>query len=1433
VSASPDTSTLLVIDDSLSNLSLLVRLFEQRDFRIATAQNGEDGIRRAVQLHPDLILLDVVMPGMDGFEVCRQLKSMHETRDIPVIFLTALVANEHKIKGFQAGGVDYLTKPLQIDEVNVRIDTHLKLYKAQKQLAEQNLLLQKQRDELELHVEARTAELAVREQQFRTLAENSPDYINRLDRECRFVYVNPRFEEVIQVKGSALKGRTPIEIFPGNQFSASYQRNAAAVIDSGQPMQFETTIQGIGAELRYHSISFVAERDEDGQIIGVLAMGRDITDLKRKEQELLLLNRAVNASTEAVFLMDEQGRFVYVNEQACHSLGYSREELLEMTPLDIDPDITKERLQEMLNELSIHDAIKECMESRHQTSDGRIFPVELAVSTITLEGQNYSLSMCRDISARKSAEHALANSEREFRTLAEHQPDGIVRFDPEGRHLFANRAALETVGLTELELYGKRLCDLNVPGNPELMQPLQDSLHKVVAQGEPDLIEFTWPNGRIFEIRHIPEFDERKNVVTLLAIARDITELKEAERLLHEQQQSICATQENSPDAIIRYDHTLRRTYANAAMLRVFGSSAAQIIGSTLTTDSPLHEVDEYRRLIGDVFATGEERRNEFAYTAEGMICWADMRFSPEFDADGRVVTVLVVSRDVTERRETERLLREERGVFVGGPIVVFKWRAEAGWPVEYVSPNIDDQFGYSVDALISGRIPFADIVHPEDIARVAAEVADYTAQGSSSYEQEYRIVRADGECRWIYDFTIVGYGMDGEVEHYLGYVMDITERKRAEAELAQHRERLEELVLERTAAFQQSEARLRALIDNLPFEFWSMDTELRYTMQNTTSLLNYGLVVGKRIDELGLPQELVELWQEQDRKVLQGEILRSEYESGTGDDRRFYESLVAPVIVDDDVVGIVGTGIDITERRQAEEKRNALQRQLEIIADNLPGALTAYRIYPDGGGKMLYASHGLLDVYGFTLDELADDITPMAMRIHPDDLPMTIEKMAEAARAKSTYTTEFRVIHPQKGERWVQQFSTPVYDSEETMLWYGMTFDVTDLKRTERELKEALEFSEGVINAIPDLLFELDRDGQYLNLWTHTPELLVAPKEVLLGTRVSDVLSSEANTLIMDALREAEVEGFSFGKVLAIDLPEGQRWFELSVSRRWGDTRDDARFLVLSRDITERKEAEELIRRLNTELEIRVEERTAQLYEANRELRESERRLEESHAELQELTSYRETAREEERKHIVRELHDELGQYLTALSLCASAIKIEFAEEDSVLSDRLLKMKALVDDIKQVVRRLSLRLRPVALDMGLDSALEWLVNEFTAATKTPCELDLPDGLFVDDSRSIVLFRVAQESLTNIAKHAEATQVAVSVEERDDIISLEIRDDGRGFEPAERKAGSFGLIGMRERLSAVGGKLDITSEPDRGTGIVARLPLRRVRDGDN
>lgn len=200
-------------------------------------------------------------------------------------------------------------------------------------------------------------------------------------------------------------------------------------------------------------------------------------------------------------------------------------------------------------------------------------------------------------------------------------------------------------------------------------------------------------------------------------------------------------------------------------------------------------------------------------------------------------------------------------------------------------------------------------------------------------------------------------------------------------------------------------------------------------------------------------------------------------------------------------------------------------------------------------------------------------------------------------------------------------------------------------------------------------------------------------------------------------------------------------------------------------------------------------------------ELKATERRLEESRAQLRTLTAKREEAREEERKRIAREIHDELGQLLNVLRLNVTTLDFRFGDANADLRDKTHKMVGTIDQAILMVRNLATRLRPAVLSAGIVYALEWLVQEYVESTGIVCKLHLPaDEIFLDEDRAMVVFRIVQESLTNVLRHSCAHRVDITLRGVEGTCEVEVRDNGKGFDPGNiDRPNAFGIVGMRER----------------------------------
>jgi PAS domain S-box-containing protein len=310
-------ATILLIDDNPANLAVLTHTLTAHGVRILLAQRGETGIQIAQRTQPALIMLDVRLPGMDGFATCRHLKADPSTAAIPVLFMTARTESADKLEGFAAGGVDYITKPFQEEEVLARVTTHLRLRQLTLSLQTHNAqlhaaqaALRQANEDLERRVQERTAELAqanvvlteqIAQRQrveeilmaernlLRTLIDNLPDQIYVKDNASRFVLGNTATTQRLNVSTpEQLVGKTDFDFFPPEQ-AAQYYAEEQAIVQSGQPMvnhEESGTDSQTGAQV-WSLTTKAPIRNAHGQITGLVGVNRDITARKRLEAQFL------------------------------------------------------------------------------------------------------------------------------------------------------------------------------------------------------------------------------------------------------------------------------------------------------------------------------------------------------------------------------------------------------------------------------------------------------------------------------------------------------------------------------------------------------------------------------------------------------------------------------------------------------------------------------------------------------------------------------------------------------------------------------------------------------------------------------------------------------------------------------------------------------------------------------------------------------------------------------------------------------------------------------------------------------------------------------------------------------------------------------------------------------------------------------------------
>jgi PAS domain S-box-containing protein len=422
---------------------------------------------------------------------------------------------------------------------------------------------------------------------------------------------------------------------------------------------------------------------------------------------------------------------------------------------------------------------------------------------------------------------------------------------------------------------------------------------------------------------------------------------------------------------------------------------------------------------------------------------------------------------------------------------------------------------------------------------------------------------------------------------------------------------------------------------------------------------------------------------------------------------------------------------------------------------------------------------------------------------VHPDDLPRAREAMVGMAKGDRTQISdEIRVRSPAGGWRHAIIRGTVVARDAagKPLRVIGTVTDITELRSAQQRLQEGEARLAAIIDSAMDAVITVDAN-QHIVLFN-------AAAERFFGLRALDAVGQPLDRLIPERFRQAHGTHIAqFGatgvttrrmgaKIVLAGLRANGEEFPIDASISQVTVSGQKFFTVILRDITARVAADAEIER--------------------------------SHHDLRELSRAANDALEGERRRVARELHDELGQQLTAMKIDIGELDKMVAAERPDMQERIARLRSLVDQTVASTRRISSDLRPLMLDdLGLGAALEWLVQSFQQRTGIRATLTLDDALAgIDEPHASAIFRIVQESLTNAARHSGANAVTIELAREDDEAIVRVRDNGRGLQEGDRdKRGSFGLLGMRERAKLLGGAATVENHAAGGAVVTARLPF--------
>ncbi|MBS1212153.1 MAG: domain S-box protein [Proteobacteria bacterium] len=479
--------------------------------------------------------------------------------------------------------------------------------------------------------------------------------------------------------------------------------------------------------------------------------------------------------------------------------------------------------------------------------------------------------------------------------------------------------------------------------------------------------------------------------------------------------------------------------------------------------------------------------------------------------------------------------------------------------------------------------------------------------------------------------------------------------------------------------------------------------------------------------------------------------------------------------------------------RHRLQQERDAREQQFRALADNAPAVIIRY----DRQCRRVYFNKELEKIAGLSAQQ--------ALGRAPVEFPGVLapiasfyqEQIGAVLKTGEPGEVEREWTFPDGRDRCFVLRFVPERDSLgqiASVLMVG--HDITERRLAERALQASERQFRSLVENSPDFIARYNREGRRLYVNPAMQEVLEWPSDSVLGRSPLDGSALTSPQQFMDAMRKV----ISTGSPTTIEGGCRFRGGRVGWGHIWFVPEKDEDGLVVGvlavgRDTTE--------------------------------LVESRKELAASRALLRDLQARSEAAREEERKRISRELHDELGQLLTTLRLNISLLRMRYGGENQDIDQAAAECIGVVDTSIKAVRGIASALRPVALDMGLAAAIKWQLDQFVEHAGVAGELNIsPDGIAPTESQSLLIFRILQESLTNIVRHAQARRVRVTLKRQGDAYLLIVSDDGLGFDMSiPPRAGALGILGMRERALAAGGVLTVASVVGIGTELILSVPV--------
>jgi PAS domain S-box-containing protein len=804
----------------------------------------------------------------------------------------------------------------------------------------------------------------------------------------------------------------------------------------------------------------------------------------------------------------------------------------------------------------------------------------------------------------------------------------------------------------------------------------------------------------------------------------------------------------------------------------------------------------------------------------------------------GQAMRTVGIVVDISKRKQIEEDLRKSEAQMrqMADAMPQLVWISNAAGEVSYYNQRAAEYAGLQPNA--AGLWQWQPVLLEDDLAATVQAWQAATDTGQP-YVKEHRLQMASGEYRWHLSRAYPARDEHGRITNWFGTATDIHDLKLAQEarEMANYRFRVAEEAANGFSFEWDVRAGTVVRSSGLKRVLGYDENELPQGWAGWASLVHPEDVPGKEADLIAALNQFA------------GDTKDSEYRARdkNGKYHWLYERAILLRDEQGKVRRVIGQTVDITERKQSEARLRESEARFRHLADAMPVLVWL----SDTTKHCTWFNRNWLSFTGRTMAQEYGH--GWVEGVHPADKERCFKVYEEAFDRHEAFEMDYRLRRHDGEYRWLLDRGVPNFAPDGEFLGFiGGCIDIHDRRQAEHDARflagigvminsapEPQAVMWNVVNATAEYLGTAragfnEVDAAQGKITFHRDYSRSAPSIAGDYTLASfgRVLAREMRAGKTLAISDTQHDPRSAGEYEAIYAPVGLRailsvpmmrngqwmaslWVAEGEPRAWTESEIDLLRTVAERTwvAVESARVQAETQALNATLEARVAERT--------------KALRESQMLLRQLSAYVARAREDERSRMAREVHDELGGALTVLKMSLAQI-MKRIEPDASVAPRLDDLRNQIDVLVQSVRRISYDLRPSMLDdFGLLATMEWQAQEWQQRTGIACTLDLPRGVDagLNDKVRTAVFRVFQESLTNVARHAQATEVRVSARLDNKQLTVTVQDNGRGFGAAAlQNSTSLGLMGMRERMSDVGGSVEITSVAGQGATVVIRVP---------